>query len=251
MSKAPEKDARAVELGTWLREYRTRLGLKRPDVISEIYKLDPRATITPDYLSKIEYGVRSLAKVSPDTREALRQALHIPIDVWTRETGLATPWQESQISRALSNGAQLRQHQGDEVHGGLSFVRMPVRAIAQAGLPFQPNEVSSLGTELVPLDQHRDGMVVLEVDGHSMDGGDVNDLKPGDRIYVDVHDKDLRDGKVFVVYVHGNGMVVKRVRFLFGQPILTSDNPDFAPIKPDEADVVGRVYFIQPRGRTI
>lgn len=96
-------------------------------------KHDPRAKITTDHLAKIEYGIRSLASVNPDTREALRTALGIPREEWERDTGLLIPaapvvtplprqtdaerrgWtlppeEEPEIPEALSEAAEMYGH---------------------------------------------------------------------------------------------------------------------------------------------
>ena len=87
----PEKDPRAMELGTWLQDVRRQRGLTRPETIAEINKHDPRATISTDYLAKIEYGQRSLASTSTHVREALRRALNISREQWEQSTGLLIP----------------------------------------------------------------------------------------------------------------------------------------------------------------
>ncbi|MFC6591705.1 hypothetical protein ACFP81_06545 [Deinococcus lacus] len=90
---APSKavDNRAVELGEWLSGWRRQRGLNRPETVNEALKHVPHAKISPDYLSKLEYGTRSLASASPEVREGLRQALNIPAEVWEEETGLLVP----------------------------------------------------------------------------------------------------------------------------------------------------------------
>lgn len=87
---APKKDPRAVELGEWLMSRRLAKGLKRPEAVQLGLQHDPRAALTPDYLSKLEYGTRSLASAALDVREAIREALGISREAWERETGLAT-----------------------------------------------------------------------------------------------------------------------------------------------------------------
>ena len=85
-----KKDPRAVELGEWLMSQRLAKGLKRPEAVQIGLQHDPRAALTPDYLSKLEYGTRSLASAALDVREAIREALGISREAWERETGLAT-----------------------------------------------------------------------------------------------------------------------------------------------------------------
>lgn len=94
MPRTEHKDPRAVQLGEWLTEQRRRAGFKRPELVAEALKHDPRVSISPDYLAKLEYGTRSLASAGPDVREALRLALHIPADEWREATGLVVPKSE-------------------------------------------------------------------------------------------------------------------------------------------------------------
>lgn len=91
MPEAGAKDARAKELGDWLSRWRKKRGLSRPEAVNEALKHDPRASISSDYLAKLEYGVRSLASASADNREALRLALNISREAWETETGLLVP----------------------------------------------------------------------------------------------------------------------------------------------------------------
>ena len=93
-------------------------------------------------------------------------------------------------------------------------------------------------------------MLVLEVGGDSMTT-EAGGIRPGDRIYVDTGDLDLREGRIYVLHVPGLGLTVKRLR-RFGPALwLTSDNPDHPPVKPEEVTVVGRVYYHQPQGQRL
>lgn len=90
MPKPPAKDSKAVALGEWLQQQRLSRGLKRPEAVQLALQHDPRAALSPDYLSKLEYGVRSLAAAALDIREALRLGLNISASDWEEATGLAT-----------------------------------------------------------------------------------------------------------------------------------------------------------------
>lgn len=90
MPKPAPKDARAVELGGWLMQQRLARGLKRPETVQLALQHDPRAALSPDYLSKLEYGTRNLAAAALDIREAIREALKISRPDWEAATGLAT-----------------------------------------------------------------------------------------------------------------------------------------------------------------
>ena len=85
------KDPRAVQLGSWLMELRLQRGLTRPEAVTEALKHDPRAQLSSDYLSKLEYGNRSLASAAADVREAIRLGLNISREEWTQATGLLIP----------------------------------------------------------------------------------------------------------------------------------------------------------------
>lgn len=220
---------------TWLRELRTRLGLRQDQVEALTAALGEDARVTQSYLSKLERGSKPLHAMTPRRLDALRQVYRVTPQDWVTHTGLEV----------------VTPAQADEVAGGLEFVRVPVHALAAAGHPLDdaPGH-TAIDTELVPREEYRSGMAVLEVQGDSMtiDGGGI---RSGDRIYVDSGDLELREGKIYVLHVHGGGTVVKRVRRYDGEYWLTSDNPDFPPLRPDAVTVIGRVYFHQPRGRRL
>lgn len=209
----------------WLRTTRVRLGLKQEDVETRTAALGDAYRVTQSYLSKLERGLKALSDVAPAKLDALRRVYGLTPAEWTAHTGLhlVTP--------------------DDTSERGLAFVRVPVRAGAVAGHPVDD-------AELVPRDEYRTDMLVLEVHGDSMLGPDGG-LRDGDRIYIDTHDLELREGRIYALHVPGSGTVVKRVRKYDGAFWLTSDNPDFPPLRPHRATVLGRVYYHQPRGRRL
>jgi len=223
----------------WLRELRRKLGLNQHDVEQGTAAFGEAARVTQSYLSRLERGSKPLSALTPPKMNALRVLYRVSPDEWTAHTGLAI----------------ITPPDTDEATGGLEFIRMPVHALASAGVPISDdNDATVLGsivdTELVPREEFRGGMIVLEVQGDSMtrEGGGI---RHGDRIYVDSTDLELREGKIFVLHVHGGGTVVKRVRRFDHDFWLTSDNPNYPPLKPDQATVIGRVYYHQPRGHRL
>lgn len=223
-------------LAAWLRDTRTRLGLQQADLSRLTAQAGEQTRITQPYLSRLERGERDLAALTPARQDALRRALQITASEWIARTGLPL----------------LAHTPTEDVLDTLELVRVPVRALATAGLPLAEDEHSIIDHELVPVRDHRPGMLVLEVQGDSMttDGG-ASGIRPGDRIYVDPGDLDLREGRVYVLHVPGLGLTVKRLR-RYGEHLwLTSDNPDHPPVKPEEATTVGRVYYHQPRGHRL
>lgn len=229
MPSAPPPIAR------WLREHRVGLGWQQADVSARTEEYGgPAGRVTQSYLSRLESGLRPLAALTPTRQEALRRALQISASEWIARTGLPL----------------LTPVPGGDVLDTLELVRVPVRALASAGLPVTEDFASIIDHELVPLGDHRPGMLVLEVNGESMTT-EAGGIRPGDRIYVDPGDLDLREGRVYVLHVSGLGLTVKRLR-RFGDALwLTSDNPDHPPVKPEEVTVVGRVYYHQPRGQRL
>lgn len=226
------------ELAGWLTARRTALGLQQGEVSARTLDHGGSAgRVTQPYLSRLERAARPLGALTPARQDALRRALEIPAGEWVARTGLPL----------------LQPAPSDDALQVLELVRVPVRALASAGLPVTEDHASVIDHELVPVRDHRPGMLVLEVGGESMTTAAGGGIRPGDRIYVDPGDLDLREGLVYVLHVPGLGLTVKRLRRYGGGRNggalwLTSDNPDHPPVKPEEVTVVGRVYFHQPRG---
>lgn len=230
-------DELSSAVADWLRERRTALGLQQADISARTASLSGETgRVTQPYLSRLERGTRLLSSLTPARQDALRRALELTASEWIARTGLPL----------------LTPVPGEDVLGTLELVRVPVRALATAGLPLTEDFESIIDHELVPLRDHRPGMLVLEVQGDSMttDGG-AGGIRSGDRIYVDAGDLDLREGRVYVLHVPGLGLTVKRLRRYGRELWLTSDNPDHPPVRPEEATTVGRVYYHQPRGHRL
>ena len=218
----------------WLRALRRALGLSQAEVEVRTAVLGEACRVSQSYLSKLESGAKPLANLPPLKLDALRRLYRVSPDEWVAHTGLQL----------------VLEANADDLAGALDFVRVSVRALAAAGFPFSEDGSDTIDNELVPRDEFKNGMVVLEVQGESMttlEGG----LRSGDRVYVDTADLELREGKIYVLHVSGGGTVVKRVRHFEDGFWLTSDNPNFAPIRPDQVTVIGRVYFHQPRGQRL
>ncbi|EYB67151.1 LexA repressor [Deinococcus phoenicis] len=223
------------DLAAWLRERRGALGLRQDEIARRTAAHGGEAgSVTQPYLSRLERGTRPLTALTAARQDALRRALEISASEWVARTGLPL------LSPAADTGGDLL--------GALELVRVPVRALATAGLPLAEDHGSIIDIELVPAREHRPGMLVLEVQGESMTEPGGGGIRPGDRIYVDPGDLDLREGRVYVLHVPGLGLTVKRLRHYGEHVWLTSDNPDHPPVRPEEATIVGRVYYHQPRG---
>lgn len=138
---------------------------------------------------------------------------------------------------APSNLKELTEH---------DLVIMPVYGLCEAGKPVtdmeEDEEVSLIA---IPRRRWRPGALIFRVQGESMLTADGRGIAPDDLVMVDTRLLDPVDGKVYVIHIPGNGVTLKRLRFLGGQAWLFSDNPDqqaFPPFQTDNARIVGRVY---------
>lgn len=118
------------------------------------------------------------------------------------------------------------------------YLLQPVLGLASAGQPVDYG-IPVLATVW------RKGSLLYQVEGNSMEPT----LKEGDRVYVDVSETDLYEGKVYVFEIPGDGHTIKRVRRLDdGEIWLVSDNPNYRPWKAHELRTIGRVYYYDPAG---
>lgn len=122
------------------------------------------------------------------------------------------------------------------------FVREPIRDLASAGLPDDPHALEQLEWHLVPDDDWHHGIEVYRVTGDSMTSHDPEEsIREGDLVYVDTRDTNLLNNRKYVIRLPGDGVLLKRVRVTKQGPLLFSDNPNYEPLEPSEAIVIGRV----------
>lgn len=223
-------------IAEWLIDLRDRKKLRQDEVDRKTR--DMGARISQSYLSQLERGIKPLSSLGGDRMDVLRRLYDVSPEEWARRTGMTITTPTTTSPQTLSPVPDLH--------------RVPVIGLASAGAPVRDQQDSRIiGWEYPTPDEYRAHMLCLEIDGESMDNGDADGLHSGDRLYVDTHDLDLQEGKVYVIHVHGNGIVVKRARQLGADWWLFSDNNNFKPTKPDEATIIGRVFFHQPRGKRL
>lgn len=99
------KDPEAVRLGEWLQSKRLAATMNRPELVQSALFYRPDARLSQDYLSKLEYGVRSLTSASIAIREGIRLALDLSPEEWEAETGLRA---SREIPNALKSLTQER-----------------------------------------------------------------------------------------------------------------------------------------------
>ncbi|WP_287418176.1 S24 family peptidase [Oceanithermus sp.] len=92
-------------------------------------------------------------------------------------------------------------------------------------------------------DVMRPGAVAFEVHGDSMDDGSAEAIRNGDLVLVDTSLTDLVPGKVYLVELPGQGLMVKRLRRVGDALWFMSDNPINGSFPAEDAvRVVGQVY---------
>lgn len=177
--------------------------------------------VSPSLITKIERGSHDFRKMTLKNFEALLGALEWTISDFERETDAKF--------ETLTKSDKTR----DDHAVPIGFYLVPVIGMAAGGIPdMYP----------VPTKLKRHATKIFQVFGDSMNGGNAP-IKDGDHVLVDTTLRELQDGKIFVIEIIGNGHVVKRARLKRNQWWLESDNPEFETYAPDEARIIGRVYY--------
>jgi repressor LexA len=114
------------------------------------------------------------------------------------------------------------------------LVRIPVVGRAGAGFPESPADMDVVGWVFVSKEAfQKGGKFSVQVHGDSMEptlhDGDFVVFKP----YVG-DGSDIQSGKVVVVRNHYGELIVKRLTRVNGSIVLTSDNPKYPPIAPEQ-----------------
>lgn len=194
-----------------------------------VRKVANLAGISHTHLGNLIKGMASWKEVQLSTLEGLAYALDIPLsDLIALARGKELP--SSPMTAKLQPGERVSK---------VRFFIEPVRGLASAGQPIDADGMPVLA------DVWRRGSLLYQVEGDSM----APTLNDGDRVYVDPTELDLREGRVYVFEIPGNGHTIKRVRRLDdGELWLVSDNPKYRPWRPSEMRVIGRVYYHDPAG---
>lgn len=187
------------------------------------------AGVSQGTLSAIERGDHPISKVRPENLQRFPEAYGMTAAEFAQLTGVT-----------LVIPAE-GQPQPEHVRIVDNLHRVPVRTMAAAGEAFY-SDASIIDYEYVPGDLYRPGMLVVKVMGDSM----TPTITPGDYVYVDIRLTDKQHGKVFLVNIVGNGFVLKRAKQINDELwVLDSDNSNYPPLMPDEAQIVGQAYYRQ------
>jgi repressor LexA len=114
------------------------------------------------------------------------------------------------------------------------LVRIPVVGRAGAGFPESPADMNVVGWVLVNKETfQKGGKFSVQVHGDSMEPT----LHDGDFVIFRTYlgdGLDIPSGKVVVVRNHSGELIVKRLIKINGLIMLTSDNPKYPPIPPEQ-----------------
>jgi repressor LexA len=114
------------------------------------------------------------------------------------------------------------------------LVRIPVVGRAGAGFPESPADMDVVGWVLVSKETfQKGGKFSVQVHGDSMEPT----LHDGDFVVFKTYvgdGSDIPNGKVVVVRNHYGELIVKRLTRVNGSIVLTSDNPKYPPIPPEQ-----------------
>jgi SOS-response transcriptional repressor LexA len=242
------QSARAKELGELVTARRRDLGLNRPAVVRELRRHG--VEMTPDYLAKLEYGERSLARASLEIREGLRVVLGYSREEWRARFGLYAPEPEPNVNDVLSITRSPGFDRGGRVVPDTvterDWLEVPVFSFASASLVVTTHEEPTvIAYRPVSPEHFNRGKQLFRVVGRSMEPT----IQEGWDIVVDLANLRLDDNAVILLAVPNGDVAVKRVRLIGGEPWLYSDNPapEFYPRKVEDGMVVrGRVLGAYP-----
>lgn len=232
------KDPRAVELGQWLMDRRQHLGLKRPELVKRALEAQPDAPISADYLSKLEYGARSLAAAHEGVREGLRFALELSPEAWTHATGLDIPVRDldAPVPAPVNRVEQLINELRD-------YAKLIPAAAAGRFVPSSPLSAygRAQGATFVPAELDRPNLDVVMLDTASMSAGG---LQRGATLYIDKSDRAVEAGRIYLITLPG-GHDVRRAAVHDGETWFYSDSGlSGAPIQEGRTSVLGRVFKV-------
>lgn len=226
-----------VEIGLELRRARKRAGL-------ETYEAAEKGGVSVTQLGNIERGTHSLTSMSAGNLARLPAAFGL---TWEQFTAIVAPSYAPYIPFLKSQSApNMRFNPFDEVEDLGEVVMLRVYDLAQASKPIMELEpLEGYDPVYLPRKTTKPGTALFRVQGHSMTIGGVGGIMEGDVVMVDTRDLEPMPEKIYVIHIPGDGVTLKRVRWLGDDLWLFSDNEDqtaYPPFRADKARVIGRVY---------
>ena len=177
-------------------------------------------------LAQIEAGYTNPQNLAAPKLMGLLRALNWTPEEFSKATGLKLPNLSDLSAPNVQNPPTLPS----------GYTMIPVVGAANGGRPVEYT---------VPIreDIMRPAAVAFEVQGNSMDDGSADAIRNGDLVLVDTSLTDLVPGKVYLVELPGQGLMVKRLRRVGDALWFMSDNPINGSFPAEDAvRVVGQVY---------
>jgi phage repressor protein C with HTH and peptisase S24 domain len=210
-----EREKCPMNVGRRIKQLRQTLGLTQTEFASKI-------GITYKMLGLYERGVYD----PPDKVLKLISSTFGVSYEWLK-TGQGEMWEKRE--KALLEELEAKTREVLE-----KLVRIPVVGRAGAGFPESPADLDVVGYVLVSKETfQRGGKFSVQVHGDSMEPT----LHDGDFVVFKTYvgdGSDIPSGKVVVVRNHYGELIVKRLTRINGLIVLTSDNPKYPPISPEQ-----------------
>jgi SOS-response transcriptional repressor LexA len=218
-----------------------------------VYKLADESGMDKGQLGKLEKGFK--ANLTVETLNKLAVALEIPASQLLSQaelTQLAKP--EKKSDRLLDLKRVLDKLGLKE----LSFVgqvwQTPVRGYVRAGslsiaeqeegeFLIVPREAIEAFTTKV------EDVYALRVVGESLSGDGIHE---GDHVLVLPTSILEHEGRIYIVSdPETGGSVIRHLSHKNGQIALASSNAEYPPLVLNQVQIIGRVIYVQPRGRAL
>jgi len=196
---------------------------RRRQLYSSQHSAAQIAGIGRSTLAQIEAGYTNPANLAAPKLLGLLRALQWTPEEFAEATGIELP-------DLSSTGAK----NPPILPAGYSMI--PVVGAANGGKPVE---------YAVPIrkDLMRQNAIAFEVQGDSMNDGSADAIRDGDLVLVDTSLTDLVPGKVYLVELPGQGLMVKRLRRVGDALWFMSDNPVNGSFPAEDVvRVVGQVY---------
>jgi repressor LexA len=210
-----EREKYPMNVGRRIKQLRQTLGLTQTEFASKI-------GITYKMLGLYERG-----KYEPSEKVLKLISSTFGISYEWLKTGQGEMWEKREKTLLEELEAKTR-----EVFEKL--VRIPVVGRAGAGFPESPADMDVVGWVLVSKETfQKGGKFSVQVHGDSMEPT----LHDGDFVVFKTYvgdGSDIPNGKVVVVRNHYGELIVKRLTRVNGSIVLTSDNPKYPPIPPEQ-----------------
>jgi repressor LexA len=176
-------------------------------------------------LRTIQYWEVGTVKI-PDTALKLISSTFGVSYEWLK-TGQGEMWEKRE--KALLEELEAKTREVLE-----KLVRIPIVGRAGAGFPESPADMDVVGWVLVSKETfQKGGKFSVQVHGDSMEPT----LHDGDFVVFKTYvgdGSDIPNGKVVIVRNHHGELIVKRLTRVNGSIVLTSDNPKYPPIPPEQ-----------------